>query len=1452
MKKRITAIILILALSISLINISAFAEAAESIIIMNYTFNDLITGSTPEELIMNGFAASVVEDGNRNKALFAPDNGSHYDIRYNAGAFGENYVLSISLKSGEIPVKAKLGISADASGTPSMIPIYIDNNIIKTHDNKEVGSINNRKYTDIAIVVKNSKYFDLYIDGRCKLNAWNMPSQARNGYAVFIKEVAGESSESGLYIDNFRMYKASRIYKCIPDSAYNNTPMKQLNIDTDVGDYEYFDSNEPYLSPNQYARVGIYPKTNTITCGRFDHTNPNRNNEIYMKKTTSDDCFFDITMIKHGYLRSKKRFNYFLMEGDYMVEDLNANIMMCMIRDYDSSSARQDAMLAYLTPGGNLRLTNKQITLPIANKKWFNLKVAFNLLTHKYDVYFDNECVASDVSFNSNLNILSLLRFGFDINEDSGVLRAKDVRLTGLEKAYVNGVETKTSIFQDDKVVEDFLEGKTAFHSYGKLIYANGEKTPMDSLRDGDECYVDAAALNTAFGFGLSGDKEMLSGDNIEINASGKVRYQGKTVDLSQKPKVENNKIYVPITAFSKEVLKKYVFYFETGMYIVSDTEFALDTEGWEEFCKREFQVITDTNSVDELNSFLSFERPSVDKIAADFNEATQEGSAHPRILVKQDAFDRIKNNYKNDKTLNDIVTKVLEEADKYAAKEPLEYGFQDTFRQNFRSGEFSARMLYIGFAWKITGDRKYFEAGWKNLEKVCSYPDYNTCHILDTGEWNTGLAVGYDWFYDGFSEEQRVYVRDAILNKSLKELADGYYGRISSESPGSQRWTSFKWMSNYNAVMNSGTITAALAVAEDAPDYCFDVVKNGLRSIEYTLFALSPDGGWAESPSYWGMTMEYYLFAVSSLINATGNDYGLTKYKGVDNTLSYIISLNGPCGVNNFHDAAETSGYTTNALYMPLSQLFDDMKGYTVRKAHVESGETRPEIFDALFYDVNNHDKADIDKLIITEGVESFAFNADSDWKSGGLFLSGHFGLTSCYHSQNDTGTFVLDMLGERWAMDLGPEDYNLNNVGGVPLWATYRRRAEGHNIMVINPGEQYNQTEGLFIPITKSAYNEYGGYVITDMEGVYADTTAMKTGYYVGNNYRTVTIRNEMDLKKQSDLYWFMHTRANVVVEGNTAYLTQHGKSVKVTVGTNADEVELSVMNARPMSTSPDPAGQNQNEGIRKLAIKMKGKGHVDLTVQIAPMGESAANAPLMDKPIDEWELPQAVAEEKSATNLDFKLYSDGTEVNSALPHYENSELPDFEVKVADPDNTIVEVQKAQTSDEISVVKVYDKERKYCNVGSVIYTEVSGKSMNAYNQIPIENVIVSQTPEAENNKDNMLDGIFTTRWTSMGKGEYAIFDLGSVQDVDGVGMAFWKGNVRTYTFKIQVSEDGKTYKDVYEGESNGESELYEVFDFDRVKARYVKFVGYGNSEKNATGVNNNILEFRALQSKY
>ena len=191
--------------------------------------------------------------------------------------------------------------------------------------------------------------------------------------------------------------------------------------------------------------------------------------------------------------------------------------------------------------------------------------------------------------------------------------------------------------------------------------------------------------------------------------------------------------------------------------------------------------------------------------------------------------------------------------------------------------------------------------------------------------------------------------------------------------------------------------------------------------------------------------------------------------------------------------------------------------------------------------------------------------------------------------------------------------EDYNLTNELGIPLWQTYRRRAEGHNICVINPGEQYNQIEGKFSPITTFESNEYGGFAIADMDGIYADADHMKSGYYVGDDMRSLTVRHEIDLNKPSTIYWFMHTRADVTIgEGNEVILSQGKDSVNLRYATNAENVEVSVMDAKPLPTSPNPPEQNQNEGVRKVAIKMEASGHLDLTVKLAPMGEPASITP------------------------------------------------------------------------------------------------------------------------------------------------------------------------------------------------------------------------------------------------
>lgn len=58
-----------------------------------------------------------------------------------------------------------------------------------------------------------------------------------------------------------------------------------------------------------------------------------------------------------------------------------------------------------------------------------------------------------------------------------------------------------------------------------------------------------------------------------------------------------------------------------------------------------------------------------------------------------------------------------------------------------------------------------------------------------------------------------------------------------------------------------------------------------------------------------------------------------------------------------------------------------------------------------------------------------------------------------------------------------------------------------------------------------------------------------------------------------------------------------------------------------------------------------------------------------------------------------------------------------------------------------------------------------------------------------------------------------------------------FMSGDARFADFEIRVSENGKDYQTVYDGLSGGKTTSLESFTFPEVKARYVRFVSFGNS---------------------
>ncbi len=100
----------------------------------------------------------------------------------------------------------------------------------------------------------------------------------------------------------------------------------------------------------------------------------------------------------------------------------------------------------------------------------------------------------------------------------------------------------------------------------------------------------------------------------------------------------------------------------------------------------------------------------------------------------------------------------------------------------------------------------------------------------------------------------------------------------------------------------------------------------------------------------------------------------------------------------------------------------------------------------------------------------------------------------------------------------------------------------------------------------------------------------------------------------------------------------------------------------------------------------------------------------------------------------------------------------------------------------------------------------------------------------------ERSLDGDLKTAWMAEGDGEWIQYDLGSLQPLKQVKLAFASGDKRVYTFDILTSETGKekSWTTVSEKlKSGGKTVELEAYDAKVASVRYVRIVGHGNTSE-------------------
>jgi hypothetical protein len=92
------------------------------------------------------------------------------------------------------------------------------------------------------------------------------------------------------------------------------------------------------------------------------------------------------------------------------------------------------------------------------------------------------------------------------------------------------------------------------------------------------------------------------------------------------------------------------------------------------------------------------------------------------------------------------------------------------------KSREALRRVFYLSYAYRMTNDAKYLNRSEKELLTVLAFSDWNPSHFLDVAEMTMATAIGYDWLFNSLSESSRKIIREAIIEKGLKQSLDPKY----------------------------------------------------------------------------------------------------------------------------------------------------------------------------------------------------------------------------------------------------------------------------------------------------------------------------------------------------------------------------------------------------------------------------------------------------------------------------------------------------------------------------------------------------------------------------------------------------------------------------------------------------------------------------------------------------
>jgi hypothetical protein len=508
-----------------------------------------------------------------------------------------------------------------------------------------------------------------------------------------------------------------------------------------------------------------------------------------------------------------------------------------------------------------------------------------------------------------------------------------------------------------------------------------------------------------------------------------------------------------------------------------------------------------------------------------------------------------------------------------------------------------------LAFAYAVTGERRYAERGWLELEALLKSERWHmpAAEALRTAEAAGTMGVAHDWLYNALTEEQRRQIREVMIKDAILPIV---------QDAEHKEWYTMWPRCNWGGVIFGQVGLAALSILDDDPRAADWARVCRQKTWHYTQ-SLGREGGWGESGSY-GEYIWYRVLLLADALRRTSR--GQTDFYDTPNLphlADWFTQLLEPDEQRYVPFANCGNDTNDGQILVRLAAEYRDGHAQWFGKRMAERQKTS-DPFAFLWADpaLEPVAPADLPTAKVFHDISwAFLRNRWDDPNATLFALKG--GQMDWDHQHHDVNSFVLYAYGQPLIVDLRyPHE----------IWGC---ETEAHNTIMVNGGEQAGHVRvaggrgdpmhrGVISDLIESPWyvrmvgDASLAYDPKDVNSFVREVMYLrKAGASGPGDY--FVLFDDVDATAPSRFDWLLHTYGQVRREGNRFTITQGPAAVDVSVVSPADvSCEVSEKLLSEIKSKP-PLAADKLQQIKLSPMKPAPRGF--FVSVLAPRAASAS---------------------------------------------------------------------------------------------------------------------------------------------------------------------------------------------------------------------------------------------------